>query len=101
MREYEEQITEETPLTLLIDKEEPQTETYRECAIRAKEVINAAVSFILQSGNPKMACLGVAYAMRLPEVIDLSMRDRAIELGLSHSTIQGYHCKFLKIISNL
>lgn len=76
------------PLTLLMQKEEGDTENlYMEAGIKFINIMSQAVSFILESKNKTIATLAVAYALELDVVGGKSQRETAAELGISHGTI--------------
>ena len=91
---------ERTPLTIMMDIEtpEPVSNEYREASLAFLRVIRLAIDFILRAENPKMAAYGVAYCLRVPTIIEISMRQRSRELGVSHNTISFYVQQFKRLL---
>jgi hypothetical protein len=106
MNEYynqSEQITEETPLDILIRMEEQNSsptfeQAYREASISAMRVIKEAIEFITNAPSPVLAAYGVAYALNTT-VNEKSMRKRCEEMNLSHNAISSYCSSFKKALN--
>lgn len=93
-----EQTTDETPLSLLIQKETPpDSNDYREASLQFLRILTLAVEFITTSDNCLLAAYGVAYALDVPSVTDVSIRERSRQLNVSHNSISHYSATFKKI----
>ena len=96
-----EQTEERTPLTTLLESEEPKSvNTYREASCEFYRILTESVTYILKQKNKTLATLGVAYALEVGEITEISMRERCEAMGYSHNAVSR-HCAAFKMIAKI